>query len=245
MEKFDIIMVIISCGGVSLGNRGIMSHGAFKTFLTRGAFRSVFKPMLYKKEDHIHHDFIDTFLPFLNNINLKDNQTRFIAYWLYIVPKELFEKIFIADEKGEYYLTAVKYSDLQNGTLCAYYSQAMAIWHLEQILKNSEDYRNTVGLTIADFEYVLSEFYGAKNLTMQYLNEIRTQFDLSTMQVDPRDWGVHYVYNIYDLLINDEQVKYQSLNEWDKNIVEKMSFITFFVQFFADSKERSLAVLNS
>jgi hypothetical protein len=63
----------------------------------------------------------------------------------------------------------------------------MAIWHLVQVLKNDEDFRNNVGLTIADIEYALAKFYGAKNLTMQYLNEIRTQFDLTAMQVDPRD----------------------------------------------------------
>lgn len=121
----------------------------------------------------------------------------------------------------------------------------MAIWHLEQLLKNSEEFRNTVDISIDDVEYILSKFYGAKNLTLQYLNEIRTQFNLSTKKVDPRDWGVHYVYNIYDLLINDEQVKYQSINEWDKDLIEKMSFITFFVQFYANKKAQSIEILNS
>jgi hypothetical protein len=216
-----------------------------KTFLTRGAFRNVFKPLIYKKEDHIHSDFIHAFFPLITNLNTDDNQLRFIAYWLYIVPKELFEEIFIANENGEYYLTAVKHSDLKNGDLCAYYTQAMAIWHLEQILKNSDDFRNTVGMNIDDIEYVLTKFYGTKNLTLQYLNEIRTQFDLSKMNVDPRDWGVHYVYNISDLLINDEQLKYQSLSEWDKDLVEKMNFVMYFIEFFNEKKEQSLALFNS
>jgi hypothetical protein len=84
-------MVTISYGGIVMGNRGIMAHGPVKTFLTRGACSSVFKPILYKKEDHIHNDFIGAFLLLLNNINTEDNQLRFTAYWLYIVPKELFE----------------------------------------------------------------------------------------------------------------------------------------------------------
>jgi hypothetical protein len=141
-----------------LSKKGIMSHGTVKTFLTRGAFRNVFKPLLYKNEDHVHHDFFQAFLPLISNINMEDNHLRFIAYWLYIVPKELFEEIFIANENGEYYLTAVKNSDLKNGDLCAYYTQAMAIWHLQQILKNSEDFKNTVGITIDDIEYVLTKF---------------------------------------------------------------------------------------
>jgi hypothetical protein len=56
---------------------------------------------------------------------------------------------------------------------------------------------------------------------------------------------VHYVYAIYDLLINNEQVKYQSLSEWDKDVIEKMNFIAFFIDFFGTRKDHSLAVLNS
>ncbi|WP_209124472.1 hypothetical protein [Alkalihalobacillus sp. BA299] len=228
-----------------MGKRGIMQHGLFKTFLTRGKFKSVFKPLIYKKEDHVHSDFLNAFLPTVNGLNLDDNQLRFVAYWLYIVPKELFEEVFIANENGEYYLTAVKESDLKNGHLCAYYTQAFVLWYLEQILKNSEEFGNIVGISIEDFEYVITKFYGAKNLTMQYLDEIRTQFDLPTMQVDPRDWGIIYVHNIYDLLINDEQVKYNSINKWDKDIIEKNNFIAFIAQFFADKKEQSLIIMNN
>jgi hypothetical protein len=62
------------------------------------------------------------------------------------------------------------------------------------------------------------------------------------MNVDPRDWGVYYVYSIFDLLINHEQVKYQSLSDWDKNVTEKMSFIAFFMKFFGTRKGHTLAV---
>ncbi|MBT2663881.1 hypothetical protein [Bacillus sp. ISL-45] len=221
---------------------GIMQHGAVKTFLTRGAFSSVFKPLIYKKEDHVHHDFLNAFLPLIENINMQDNSLRFVTYWLYLIPKELFEEIFITDENGERYLNAVKHSDLKNGALCSYYTQAMAVWHLEQLLNNNEELSKNIGITISDIEYVLIKFYGTKNLTLQYLNEIRGEFDLSKMNVDPRDWGVHYVYSIYDLLINDEQVKYRALKDWDNNLEEEINFITFFIQFFSAQKEQSLAV---
>jgi hypothetical protein len=235
---------MIIYGGIVMGNRGIMQHGAFKTFLTRGAFRSLFKPIIYKKEDHIHSEFRHAFLPLANGLNTKDKLGRFLAYWLYSAPKELFEEIFIANEHGEYYLTAVRDSDLQNGQLCAHYTQAFVLWYLEQLLKNSEEYRNAVGISMSDVEYILSEFYGAKNLTMQYLNEIRALFNVKAMQVDPRDWGIIYVHNIYDLLINNEQLKYKSMSEWDNDLIEKTSFILFVAQFINDKKEQSLIVMN-
>jgi hypothetical protein len=32
-----------------------------KTFLTRGAFRTIFKPLLYSKEDRFHAEFVNVF----------------------------------------------------------------------------------------------------------------------------------------------------------------------------------------
>lgn len=227
-----------------MDKRGIMRHGRFKTFLTRGIFRNTFKPLLYKNEDYVDFDFREVFLPLAKRLNTEDNQMFFLAYWLITVPKDLFEILFIAGGNGKYYLNAVKDSDLKNGNLCGHYTQAFVLWHLEQILKNNDEFRNKVGITMEDIDYILNNIYGSKNLTTQYLNELRTQFDLEKMEVDPRDWGIIYVYNIYDLLINNEQIKNKSISEWDRNILEKIEFLDFIVRFFNDKKEDTLAVLN-
>ncbi|MED4297372.1 hypothetical protein P4678_22315 [Priestia megaterium] len=226
-----------------MSKRGIMQHGSFKTFLTRGKLKSVFKPLLYKQEDYVHSDFLHAFLPLTRRLNYEDKKGRFLVYWLYLVPKELFEEIFIVNGNGDYYLTAVRDSDLQNGTLCAHYTQAFVLWHLEQMLKNSEEYRNTIDINMNDVEYILSELYGVKNLCVQYLNEIRTHFNVTSMQVDPRDWGIIYVHNIYDLLINNHELKVKSLNEWNENFIEKTNFITFVNQFFSEKRKESIKIV--
>ena len=101
--------------------KGVFTHGPLKTFLTRGLFKSIFKPLLYSKEDHIHSNFLNV----LNNCiikidNLDQQYQLLLSFWLVHVPKLWFETIFIKDERGFTYLNLVEKSDTNNGEECAY-----------------------------------------------------------------------------------------------------------------------------
>jgi hypothetical protein len=84
---------------------GIFRHGPFKTFLTRGFLRSIFKPLLYSKSDNIQANFVEVVNDFVIKIEreIKTKNKLAIIYWLAIVPKLFFEMIFIENERGEVY----------------------------------------------------------------------------------------------------------------------------------------------
>lgn len=224
-------------------SRGVWRHGRIKTFLTRGVLKSVFRPLLYKTEDEVHKSFLDTLNP-ISELDTTDAKIEVVVLWLVYAPKDLFERIFVEDDRNESYLPAVKYANMKNGHLCAHYTQAFVLWHIEQFLNNVNEYQQTIGLTIDDFEYVLEHVYGKKNLTIDYLNQLREEFDLNKLKVDPRDWGIIYVNRILDLLVNDEEIIQHVISEWDRDIIQKMSFITWINDFFVEGRNLSVDIMN-
>lgn len=225
-------------------NRGIWRHGKIKTFLTRGLFKPIFRPLLYKKEDELHRQFLDVLQQPIIKLDTTQKRLLVAVSWLLSTPKNIFEYLFLEGDDNRAYLYPVRYSNLKNGHLCAHYTQAFVLWNLEQILKNDYEFQQKINLTIKDFEYILEHVYGKKNLTLDYLNQLREEFDLDKMDVDPRDWGIIYVHRIFDLLINDEKIINDVISDWDKDIAEKMSFIVWMNEVFSEEKSLSIDIMN-
>jgi hypothetical protein len=224
--------------------KGVFTHGPLKTFLTRGLFKSIFKPLLYSKEDHIHSNFLNV----LNNCiikidNLDQQYQLLLSFWLVHVPKLWFETIFIKDERGFTYLNLVEKSDTNNGEECAYISQAYTLWIIEQFLKNDKNFQQTVTLSISDFENVSKLLLGNSKI-ITYLSYFRSKFDIDKMDIDPRDWPIFYIYEIADLLIGNKQLLNSTLQGWDKDIIRKTEFIVFGAAFFAEQKDKFFQLIS-
>jgi hypothetical protein len=218
--------------------RGIFRHGLFKTFLTRGLFKSIFRPILYQREENIHLEFVNV----LNDYVLKQEMIspeylNQILFWLVIVPKKWFELVFMPDKKGNFLIDIAKKAQHLNGTDCAYLTQGYALWMLEQLLKNSPEMNEKTELTIEDFEYAVELLDGKVSKTLGYLDYFRSKFDLEKMDVDPRDWPIIYVWEICDLLISDQSKLEQVMGDWNKSMRKKRELITYNAVFFSKQKE--------
>lgn len=86
--------------------------------------------------------------------------------------------------------------------------------------------------------------YGEHNLIKVYLDHFRNEFNTGEWKVDPLDWGIVYVHNIFDLLFNDKQLMRKSLQQWDNDHYQKFVFIHALIDFFKGSKESSLELIS-
>ena len=223
--------------------RGIFRHGPVKTFLTRGLFKSIFIPILYKREDIIHKEFANT----LNGYVLKQELLApefqmLILFWLVIVPKQWFELLFMPDENENVLFGVAKEAQHLNGKDCAYLTQGYSLWMLEQFFKNSPEMNQKTGLTMQDFEYAIEVLDGKVSKTLGSLNYFRSKFDLDKMDVDPRDWPIIYTWEICDLLISDQQKLGQVMGAWNNSALEKIKMVTENMVFFSEQKDNFLNI---
>lgn len=233
--------------------RGIWTHGALKTFLTRGLLRGIFRPLLYTKGENIHADF----LAVLNHEFLRPMRRRVgnhvideampLVFWLVLAPKAYFEAVFMEDENGQAWCSdVVRKSTLQNGKECAYLTQAFVLWNLQQLLQNSNGFRDTMGFSIQHVEDLVNLILGKQNKVIQYLDYFRDKFDVRKIEVDapdcvdPRDWPIVYVFEVARLLIYDKQVLRDTLQEWDNDVIKNMEFVAFAIEFMIGLKDHAI-----
>ncbi|ODS30053.1 MAG: hypothetical protein SCARUB_04839 [Candidatus Scalindua rubra] len=227
-------------------NRGIFRHGKFKAFLTRGIFKYFFRPVFYKHEDFIHSNFNSILNDFAykSKYKIKKEFYDIINFWLVLTPEYYFSKIFLKDEKNNCYLNILNNVDNQNGIECAYITQAFVLWHLKQFLSNDTIFKETIGLSFSDFEESINLVFGKENRTLYYLNYYKEKFDLSKLEVDPRDWPIIYVWDICDILFDDTEKMKDMMISWDDDLVVKMNLVRFNTEFFKHHKDWSLEIVN-
>ncbi len=228
-------------------SHGIFRHSFLKTFLTRGFLKPIFKSLLYKKEDHIHSDFVEVVNNFVVKIeqDIKPKNEILTIYWLSIVPKLFFEMIFIEDKIGRTYLNVVKNATQSKGEECAYITQAFILWNLQQILQNNQEYKKKMGFTINDLENIINIILGENNKVLSKLKKYRERFDLKKLGVDPgfvdpRDWPIIYVWDICDTLIDDKKVLKDTMQKWNDDVLKKMELITLVMHFIGEQTQISL-----
>jgi hypothetical protein len=66
--------------------KGIWKHGTIKTFLTRGALRSVFKPILYSKEERFHAEFVNKYNAAAKVLDTNEHTGKTLVQWFAIAP---------------------------------------------------------------------------------------------------------------------------------------------------------------
>jgi len=225
--------------------RGIFRHSKLKAFLTRGIFKTVFRPLLYSNEDFIHSNFSYVLNDFAykSKYALKQEYYNIISFWMVLTPGYYFEKIFLENDDGNYYLNILKEVDNQDGFECAYITQAYVLWKLQQFLSNDNVFKAKIRLSISDFEESINLVYGKSNRTMYYLDYYRKKFDLSKLEVDPRDWPIIYVWDICDVLFDNEEKMKNKMINWDNNLIAKMGLVQFDLEFFRHHKDWSIEIV--
>lgn len=223
---------------------GIWKHGAVKSFLTRGAFRSVFKPILYSHEDHFHQEFLSIFNYAASILDTNDTSGKALTQWLTLVPVRFFENNFLTDESGTFLVPLLKGADNDKAKQCAHFTQAFALWYFQQFMTNNEDFTEALGFDMEYVEQALRQLYGIKNLTLDYLNFIRDKFNLETLEVDPRDWALVYYYDLCDILYSSEEKLYAVIGEWNDDLMQRTQYSTLAMQYFAECKKTTLSILE-
>jgi hypothetical protein len=223
---------------------GIWKHGAVKTFLTRGAFRSVFRPLLYTNEESFHIEFISIFNNAARMIDTSDVTGRTLTQWLVLVPMRFFENNFLSDENGTRLVPLLKGADKEKAVQCAHFTQAFALWYLQQFMANSEGFTEALGYDMEYVDDVLGQLYGRKNLTLDYMGYFRDKFNLETLEVDPRDWPLVYYYDLCDMLYSSEQKLFDVIGDFNNDIIQRKQYISLAVQYFIDCKNTTVAMTN-
>jgi hypothetical protein len=221
---------------------GIWRHGAVKTFLTRGAFRSVFQPLLYNNEEQFHVEFISIFNNAAGLLDTSATTGKTLTQWLVLAPLRFFENNFLSDESGSPLVPLLKGADKGKAIQCAHFTQAFALWYFQQFLTNSEDFAETLGYDMGLVEDALGQIYGIKNLTLDYLKYFRDKFNLETMEVDPRDWPLVYYYDLCDMLYSSEEKLYEVIGEWNDDLIQRTQYSTLAVTYFAECKKTTIAI---
>lgn len=221
---------------------GVWKHGAVKTFLTRGAFRNVFRPMLYSNEEHFHVDFITIFNDAARKLDTSVPQGRTLTQWLALAPLRFFENNFLSDKSGSPLVPILKGADKGKAVQCAHFTQAFALWYLQQFMANSEGFIEALGYDMEMVEDALVQLYGRKNLTQDYLDYFRDKFNLETLEVDPRDWPLVYYFDMCDMLYSSEDKLYEVIGEWNDDIIQRTQYSTLAMQYFGECKNTTLTI---
>lgn len=221
---------------------GIWKHGSIKAFLTRGALRSVFQPLLFNKEEQFHIEFISIFNKAALLLDTSVMSGRTLSQWLVLTPLRFFEINFLSDRSGSSLVPLLKGADKGKAQQCAHYTQAFALWYLEQFLDNSESFKTEIGCDIRLVEDATIKIYGIKNLTLDYLSYFREKFDLETSKIDPRDWPLVYYYDLCDMLYSSEEQLQEVIGEWNDDTVQRMEYSTFAMNYFVECRKTTLGI---
>lgn len=225
-------------------SRGIMKHGPVKTFFTRGILGDLFRPILYSKIDKINFEFVEVITKTIKGIDAKIHSPNKMALqiWFSMAPLEHFELLFLPDKNNNTIIPMLEKAEISNGKECAYLTQGFMLFYLEQLLKNSPEYKEKIKISIEDINNTCNIIFGENNRVLFYLNYFRNKFDRNI--IDPRDESIIYVYRATELFIPDSNRKKIAIKEWDDDIIGKFSFINGFTEFIIIQKENSLKMMN-
>ncbi|MCK9401199.1 MAG: hypothetical protein M0Q51_14560 [Bacteroidales bacterium] len=222
---------------------GIMQHGKIKTFLTRGIFGDYFRPILYSNVDKINYTYIEVITATMKAIDKKILLPNKLALqiWFALAPLYHFELLFLPDKNNKALIPMLEKAEINNGKECAYFTQGFIIYHFEQLLINSPEFKEKMKLSAQDIDAICHVVFGEGNKTISYLNNFRMLFNSNNF--DPRDRPIFYVYEATKLFIKDNQTQKLAIQDWDDDEIGKFRFINGFVEFLSIQKDNSLKML--
>lgn len=158
-------------------SRGIWGNSLLKIFLTQGPLGSIFRPILYSREEQIHFSFMAPLLLTAAEIRaITDYRKRSIAYyWLCEVPRNIFEEIFLPDETGCKLCNFLNYAKTGNAENLAYLTQGYVLSYYERILKSDQCFHEMVDISVAELENLARPACGDAKIISKYRNIFNKQ----------------------------------------------------------------------
>ncbi|WP_372948159.1 hypothetical protein [Mariniphaga sp.] len=221
--------------------RGVMKHGTTKTFLTRGVFGIFLRPIIYSETDKIHFEFLKIITKTIKSIDREINSKYrgVLQIWFSMAPKEHFELLFLPDENIQTMIPMLEKAEVNNGEECAIMTQGFILYNLEQIIKNSTEYRNTIRINVPDLESICDIIFDKKSKQRIYWDYFRNELK----NEDPRNIPIIYVYEATSLFITDNNRKKIVIQSWDDDLLGKFAYINGFANFIQIQKENSIKML--
>lgn len=173
-------------------SRGIWGNSLLKIFLTQGPLGSLFRPILYSREEQIHFSFMAPLLLTASEIRtITDYRKQSIAYyWLCEVPRNIFEEIFLPDEAGCKLCNFLRYAKIGNAENLAYLTQGYVLSYYERILENDRCFHETVNIPVAELENIAGLAYG----DTEKISEYRNAFNEKACEDASDDFPIHRYY---------------------------------------------------
>lgn len=168
---------------------------------------------------------------------VRDPQSRKMIFWLADAPQSLFDKVFCLDATGRAYLPVLQHAQVEDGASCAAITQGYSLWFLQQMLDNDKAFRNAMAFDISEVERVASYF---PSRILKTLDSYRQRFDLSKLDVDPRDWPIVWLWDIADVLIPDQRELQRVLGTWNDDLFARMAYVSEMTVFEVGLKDRAL-----
>lgn len=179
--------------------------------------------MLYTKEEKFHKEFLNSFIPFVEKLDMSENQHRIASQWLYSIPTLYFEEFFLQNKDGSYNVPLLKDYDIHKPQEAAFYTQAFILFYLEQLLNTSPEYIDKFGFDIPSIESLPKEVCGLKNQTLLYLSQFRETLDPNKLVIPPQDWPLQYYDGLCDILYSSED-KISTATSSFNNMLSRMEF---------------------
>lgn len=217
---------------------GTDRYGFIKSFLTRGFLRSIFRPLLYTKSDYFHSTFIETLLCFhiFSDSFLKPKNRAAFYYWLIIVPKSIFEQLFIENERGEVLINMIKKASKNKGKECALITQTFIIFYLQEYILKDKEFKETMGFTVEEINKVLKAIWGDKNEMMFSYDYYQNK----KQEVELLDWPIVYLSNIcYVTLSSDKLILQETMQSINNDLIWRTMYIKLMSELLVSAKECS------
>lgn len=167
-----------------------------------GIFRKLVTKFLTTRGDKIYSDFgnviVQTTKEIDENRKLAQSIKKLMIAWLVSYPWAYFEELFIKNNSWNKHLISIfENAQVINGDECASITQAFFLWHLEQLVKNRDDYKKVV---TKDIDQCINKTLTKSALLTDKLKKFRKNFH----GLPPEEWYLEYVKEILISIYTDQ-----------------------------------------
>lgn len=196
-----------------------------------GIVRKLMTRLFGSRSQRIHSEFGDVIVQTTKELAKPGKLIRdLLISWLVSLPWAYFEALFINGESWNGSLLPIlDNAQVINGQDCALISQAFCLWHLEQVIKNDEDYKN---YSIKEIEqWIRNQITKGASLT-----EKLEKFRKTLHDKPPDDWYFEYINEILNALYTDYEKRLSIIDGLRLDSRLRLALMTCSVEMIATTK---------
>lgn len=166
-----------------------------------------------------------------------------VVFWLADFPQALFDTVFALDGTGQSYVPVLVHAETEDGAACAVLTQAYSLWLLQQVLANSSTFRDKMGFDMPEVERIVAA--ALPGTVLGALDSYRRRFDLETLEVDPRDWPIVWLWDVTDSLIHNKDTLKKAMGRWNADLLARTAFASSMAHLTVALKQQILEQLGA